>query len=69
MEVDGSGELPESRIPRVALFSDNAGGGSAQKPGISNPKALSPCDSIQPARDVLQRLRDMVRENLEKEKG
>jgi len=33
-----------------------------------NPKDLSQCDSIQRARDVLQRLRDMARENLEKDK-
>lgn len=34
-----------------------------------NPKDLSQCDSVQRARDVLERLRDMARENLEKEKG
>ena len=34
-----------------------------------NPKDLSQCDSIQRARDVLQRLRDMARENRENEKG
>ena len=34
-----------------------------------NPKDLSQCDSIQRARDTLDRLRDLARENLEKEKG
>ena len=34
-----------------------------------NPKDLSQCDSVQRARDVLQRLRDLARENLEKDKG
>ncbi len=33
-----------------------------------NPKDLSQCDSIQRARDVLQRLREMARENLKEEK-
>jgi len=31
-----------------------------------SPKDLSQCDSIPRARDTLQRLRDLVRENLEK---
>ncbi len=34
-----------------------------------NPKDLSQCDSVQRARDVLQRLREMARERLEKENG
>ncbi len=34
-----------------------------------NPKDLSQCDSIQRARDVLQRLKDLARENLEKDKN
>ena len=34
-----------------------------------NPKDLSQCDTVQRARDVLQRLREMARENLEKDKG
>jgi hypothetical protein len=34
-----------------------------------NPKDLSQCDSVQRARDILQRLREMAREDLEKEKG
>ncbi len=33
-----------------------------------NPKDLSQCDSIQRARDTLKRLRDLARENLEKDK-
>ena len=31
-----------------------------------NPKDLSQCDTVQRARDVLERLRDMARENLNK---
>ena len=34
-----------------------------------NPKDLSQCDTVQRARDVLRRLRDLARENLEKDKG
>ena len=34
-----------------------------------NPKDLSQCDSVQRARDVLARLREVARENLEKDKG
>jgi len=34
-----------------------------------NPKDLSQCDSVQRARDILGRLRELARENLEKEKG
>ena len=34
-----------------------------------NPKDLSQCDSVQRAKDILERLRDMARENLEKQKG
>ena len=34
-----------------------------------NPKDISQCDSIQRAKDVLKMLRDLARENLEKEKG
>jgi hypothetical protein len=34
-----------------------------------NPKDLSQCDSIQRARDSLRRLRDLARENLEKDKN
>ncbi len=34
-----------------------------------NPKDLSQCDSVQRARDVLQRLRELARENLEKDRG
>ena len=34
-----------------------------------NPKDLSQCDTVQRAREVLQRLREMARENLEKDKG
>ena len=34
-----------------------------------NPKDLSQCDSIQRARDILGKLRELARENLEKEKG
>jgi len=34
-----------------------------------NPKDLSQCDSVQRAKDVLQRLREMARESLEKENG
>ncbi len=30
---------------------------------------ISQCDSVQRARDILQRLREMAREDLEKEKG
>ena len=33
-----------------------------------NPKDLSQCDSVQRAKDVLTRLRELARENLEKEK-
>lgn len=33
-----------------------------------NPKDLSQCDSLQRARDILELLRDVARENLEKEK-
>ncbi len=33
-----------------------------------NPKDLSQCDSVQRARGVLERLRDMARENLESRK-
>ncbi len=33
-----------------------------------NPKDLSQCDSVQRARDTLQRLRDLANENLEKDK-
>lgn len=33
-----------------------------------NPKDLSQCDSIQRARDMLERLRDLARENWEKAK-
>jgi hypothetical protein len=34
-----------------------------------NPKDLSQCDSVQRARDILERLRELARENLEKGKG
>ena len=34
-----------------------------------NPKDLSQCDTVQRARDVLQRLREMARENQEEDKG
>lgn len=34
-----------------------------------NPKDLSQCDSVQRARDILGRLRELAMENLEKEKG
>ena len=34
-----------------------------------NPKDLSQCDSVQRARDILERLRVLARENQEKEKG
>jgi len=34
-----------------------------------NPKDISQCDTVQRARDVLQRLREMARENQEKDKG
>ena len=34
-----------------------------------NPKDLSQSDSVQRARDILGRLRELARENLEKEKG
>jgi hypothetical protein len=34
-----------------------------------NPKDLSQCDSVQRAREILGRLRELARENLEKEKG
>ena len=34
-----------------------------------NPKDLSQCDSVQRAKDILERLRELARENLEKEKG
>jgi hypothetical protein len=34
-----------------------------------NPKDLSQCDSVPRAKDALERLRDLARVNLEKEKG
>jgi len=34
-----------------------------------NPKDLSLCDSVQRARDILERLRDLAKENTEKDKG
>jgi hypothetical protein len=34
-----------------------------------NPKDLSQCDSVQRARDILERLSVLARENQEKEKG
>ena len=34
-----------------------------------NPKDLSQCDNVQRARDILERLRVLARENQEKEKG
>jgi len=34
-----------------------------------NPKDLSQCDSVQRARDILERLRVLARENQEKENG
>jgi len=34
-----------------------------------NPKDLSQCDSVQRARDILERLRVLANENQEKEKG
>jgi len=34
-----------------------------------NPKDLSQCDSVQRARDVLQRLRELAKENSKKDKG
>jgi hypothetical protein len=34
-----------------------------------NPKDLSQCDSVQRARDILERLRVLAKENKEKEKG
>ena len=34
-----------------------------------NPKDLSQCDSVQRARDALERLKDMAKENMEKKKG
>ena len=34
-----------------------------------NPKDLSQCDSVQRARDILERLRDLARESMEKGKG
>ena len=34
-----------------------------------NPKDLSQCDSVQRAKDVLEKLRERAKENLEKEKG
>ena len=34
-----------------------------------NPKDLSQCDSVQRARDILERLRVLARQNQEKEKG
>jgi len=34
-----------------------------------NPKDLSQCDSVQRAREILDRLRELARENLEKGKG
>ena len=34
-----------------------------------NPKDLSQCDTVQRARDILERLRVLARENQEKEKG
>jgi hypothetical protein len=34
-----------------------------------NPKDLSQCDSVQRAREILVRIRELARENLEKENG
>jgi hypothetical protein len=34
-----------------------------------NPKDLSQCDSVQRAKDALERLKDMAKENMEKDKG
>ncbi len=34
-----------------------------------NPKDLSQCDSVQRARDALERLRDLAEENAEKDNG
>ena len=34
-----------------------------------NPKDLSQCDSVQRARDILERLRELARENLENGRG
>lgn len=34
-----------------------------------NPKDLSQCDSVQRARDIMERLRELAREIQEKEKG
>jgi hypothetical protein len=34
-----------------------------------NPKDLSQCDSVQRARDILERLRELARENLENRRG
>ena len=34
-----------------------------------NPKDLSQCDSVQRAKDALERLKDMAKENMEKGKG
>jgi len=34
-----------------------------------NPKDLSQCDSVQRARDILERLRALARETLEKDEG
>lgn len=34
-----------------------------------NPKDLSLCDSVQRARDIMERLRDLAKENTEKDKG
>jgi hypothetical protein len=34
-----------------------------------NPKDLSQCDSVQRAREILGRLRELARENLENERG
>jgi hypothetical protein len=33
-----------------------------------NPKDLSQCDSVQRAKDILEKLRELASENLEKEK-
>jgi len=34
-----------------------------------SPKDLSQCDSVQRAKDALERLRDMAKENMERDKG
>lgn len=34
-----------------------------------NPKDLSQCDSVQRARDVLERMRELAKENSKKDKG